>query len=224
MDVAPGTLVVYGDIACPWSTACLWNLHRARREAGLEGRVWFDLRAFPLELVNERPTPRPTLDAEVPVAGRVAPGLGWRVWQDRTDRYPVTTLLALEAVQAAKEQGPRASEALDLALRRALFAESRCISLRSVVLDVADACEAVDAATLADALDQGRARRLVIQQWKAAGPGGVAGSPHVFCPDGTGVMNPAMSMHWEGEEGVGFPVVDDFRPEAYDDLLARAAA
>ncbi len=222
MDVAPGTLVIYADLACPWATACVWNLHQARHEAGLDGRVSFDVRCFPLELVNERPTPRRTLDAEIPVVGRLSPGFGWRVWQDRTDRYPVTTLLALEAVQATKEQGLAASEALDLALRRAFFAESRCISLRSVVLDVAESCQGVDPVGLIDALDQGRARELVIEQWKAARPGGVNGSPHVFCPDGTDSANPAVTMHWEGEHGTGFPVVDEFRPDEYADLLKRA--
>jgi hypothetical protein len=60
------------------------------------------------------------------------------------------------AVRAAKEQSLRASEELDLALRQALFRDSRPLALRQEILDVAKGCERVDA--LADALDAGRAR------------------------------------------------------------------
>lgn len=50
------------------------RLHRVRDELGLGDSVRFDHRVFPLELVNGRPTPRSTLDAEIPVAGALAPG------------------------------------------------------------------------------------------------------------------------------------------------------
>lgn len=136
-DVAAGTLVVYSDIACPWSHAAVYRLHETRRRLRLEGRVAFDHRAFPLELVNSRPTPRLELDAEIPVAGALAPRAGWQLWQAPASQYPVTTLPALEAVQAAKGQGLRASEELDRGLRRAFFGESRCISMRHVILEVA---------------------------------------------------------------------------------------
>ena len=54
--------------------------------------------------------------------------LGFLPWQRPGFEWPVTALLAFEAVQAVKlTQGIEASERLDLALRRALFAESRSI-------------------------------------------------------------------------------------------------
>ena len=53
-----------------------------------------------------------------------------------------------------------------------------------------------------------------------AAPGlGVKGSPHLFLPDGTDVHNPGMELHWEGEHGIGFPVVDADDPEVYTCLL-----
>src|SRR5437868_3729976 len=134
MNVAPGTIVVWSDIACPWATLAVHRLHQARARLGLDDRTVLDHRAFPLELVNSRCTPRRVLAAEVPVAGALAPEFGWKVWQGPESEWPVTTLLALEAVQAAKEQSLWASEALDVALRRAFFADSRCISMRHVVL------------------------------------------------------------------------------------------
>jgi hypothetical protein len=136
--VAAGTVVIYSDIACPWTHVAMHRIHAARRRLGLEGRVALVHRAFPLELINRRPTPRRVLDAEIPVAGALAPDAGWQLWQAPDWEWPVTTLLALEAVRAAEVQSLRAAEELDLGLRRALFAQSRCISLLPVILDVAE--------------------------------------------------------------------------------------
>lgn len=220
---APGTVVVWSDVGCPWTHVAVARLHRVRDELGLSERVRFDHRAFPLELFNDRPTPKLVLDAEIPVAGGLEPGAGWQVWSGREWAYPVTTLPALEAVQAAKEQSLEASEELDRALRVAFFAHSRCISLRSVILSVAQGTETVDAQALAEALDDGRARRTVMDHYDAARGEGVKGSPHLFLPDGTDAHNPGIAMRWEGEEGKGFPVVECDRPEVYAELIRSAA-
>src|SRR5436309_10608431 len=163
LDVAPGTLVVYGDIACTWSHLCVHGLRRARARLELDDEVDLDLRSFPLELFNGRPTPKRTLDAEVPVVGALDPSAGWQMWQRPDFEYPVTTLPALEAVQAAKEQGLRASEELGRSLRYAFFAESRTVSLLPVILEVAKDCDGVDASALGEALDDGRARAAVME-------------------------------------------------------------
>jgi len=224
LDVAPGTVVVYGDIACPWSHLCVHGLRQARGRLGLDEQVDLDLRSFPLELFNGRPTPKRTLDAEVPVVGALDPSAGWQMWQRPDFEYPVTTLPALEAVQAAKEQGLRASEELGRALRYAFFAESRTVSLLPVILDVAKECDAVDVDALAKVLDEGRARAAVIEQRDTAERIGVKGSPHVYLPDGSDVANPGIEKHWEGDEGEGFPVIDGYDPSVYDDLIRRAAS
>jgi len=224
LDVAPGTVVVYGDIACPWSHLCVHGLRQARGRLGLDEQVDLDLRSFPLELFNGRPTPKRTLDAEVPVVGALDPSAGWQMWQRPDFEYPVTTLPALEAVQAAKEQGLRASEELGRSLRYAFFAESRTVSLLPVILDVAKGCDAVDADALATVLDEGRARAAVIEQRDTAERIGVKGSPHVYLPDGSDIANPGIEKHWEGDEGEGFPVIDGYDPSVYDDLIRRAAS
>src|SRR5438270_3287834 len=224
LDVTPGTLLVYGDIACAWSHLCVHGLRTARRRLGLDDDVVLDLRSFPLELFNGRATPKRTLDAEVPVVGALDPSAGWQVWQRPDFEYPVTTLPALEAVQAAKEQGLRASEELGRALRYAFFAESRTISLVPVILDAAKQCDGVDARALSDALTEGRARAMVLEQRDTAERIGVKGSPHVYAPDGSDVANPGIEKHWEGEEGKGFPVIDSYDPSIYDDLIKRAAS
>jgi predicted DsbA family dithiol-disulfide isomerase len=216
------TIVIWSDIGCPWARLAVERLHRSRDAHGLVDAVLFDHRAFPLELVNRRPTPKNVLDAEVPVVAAADAEVAWRQWDAPPWTWPVTTLPALEAVQAAKEQGIAAAERLDLALRRALFAQSRCVSMRSVVLDVADEAEGVEVEPLADALDTGRACAAVIEQWRAAEAGPVKGSPHLFLPDGSDVPNPGIEMHWEGGHDHGCPVVDRDDPSVYDAIFEAA--
>jgi predicted DsbA family dithiol-disulfide isomerase len=224
MEVAPDTIAVWSDLHCPWAHVAVWRLWDARRRLGLEGRIRFDHRIFPLELFNNEPTPYRTIAAELPVCGGLAPRAGWQVWDAPMSAWPVTTLLPMEAVQAAKEQSSEASEQLDRALRRAFFAESRCISLRHVILEVANACESVDVGALAAALDDGRARHRIAEDWAVARGDEVDGSAHLFLADGTNAQNPGTRFHWEGgEEGIGLPVIDADDPSAYDDLVRRAA-
>jgi predicted DsbA family dithiol-disulfide isomerase len=224
IDVAPGTIVAFTDIACPWAGVAVHRLHAARSRLGLEGEVELDHHAFSLELVNRRPISKRVLDSEVPVAGALVPDAGWQMWHRPAEEWPVTTLPALEAVQAAKAQGLGASAALDRALRRALFVESRCVALRAVVVEVARSCPEIDADALAEALDDGRARRQVMDDLARAQSDEVQGSPHLFLPDGSDVHNPGVQFHWQGAHGRGFPVVDADDPSVFDDLLRRAAA
>lgn len=221
MDVTAGTIVVWSDIGCPWAHLAVYRLRETRRRLGLDGAVTLDHRAFPLEVVNERPTPKRTLDAEIPVAGALEPGAGWQMWQERPEWYPVTTLPALEAVQAAKEQGPAASEALDAALRRAMFGESRCISMVHVILGVAREA-GIDDRELGEALADGRSRRHLSEQARRARSDEIAGSPHLFLPGGTDVHNPGIDMRWEGEPGTGFPVVLADDAGVYEGILRAA--
>jgi predicted DsbA family dithiol-disulfide isomerase len=224
MDVPPGTIVVFSDIGCPWAHAAVWRLVDARRRLRLTDRVAIDHRAFPLELFNSEPTPRATVDAEWPVAASLAPRAGWSAWRGRSDGWPVTMLPAMEAVQAAKAQSLEASAELDRALRRAFFAESRCVSLRHVILEIANECEGVDVAALAAALDDGRSRRALFEQWEIAKTDAVTGSPHFFLPDGGDMHNPGVTMRWEADDGRGggFPVIESTAPGAYDELVLRA--
>ena len=223
IEVAPKTIVVYADITCPWAHLAVYRLHAARSKLDLDDEVRFDVRAFPLELFNEQATPKNILDAEISVAGALDPDAGWQMWQRPESEYPVTSLPALEAVQAAKEQGLAASEQLDRRLRVGFFGESRVISLRHEILDLAAEVDVVDADALGEALDSGRARAAVMEQKAAAESDTVTGSPHLFFPDGSDVHNPGIDMEWEGEHGKGFPIVTQDRPEVYLELVEKAA-
>jgi predicted DsbA family dithiol-disulfide isomerase len=188
---------------------------------GFIDRVVLDLRAFPLELFNGRPTPKKTLDKEVTAIAEIEPGLGWTGWNEDDHKYPGTVLLALEAVQAAKRQSPAASEQLDLALRRAFFVESRPIYLLAEIMSIATTCPGVDEDMLGKLLSEGTARSDVMEQ-KGQGEGDeVKGSPHFFLPDGSDIHNPGVEMHWD--EASRRPVIDKDEPEVFENIVDRAA-
>jgi predicted DsbA family dithiol-disulfide isomerase len=224
VNVAPGTLQVWSDLGCPWSHAVVWRLWDARRRLGLEHRVRFDHHAFPLELFNAEPTPRWHIDVEAPVVETIAPRAGWQPWAASDSVWPVTLLPPMEAVQAAKLQSLEASEALDRGLRRALYGESRCISLRHVILEVASGTDSVDVASLAAALDDGRARRVLLDDWRTAQGDQVRGSAHLFAPDGSNEQNPGIGIGWEDDgSAYGRYWIERDDPSAIDDLVRRAA-
>jgi predicted DsbA family dithiol-disulfide isomerase len=224
VEVTPGTIAIWSDIGCPWAHLAVHRLHETRRSLGLVDAVTFAHRPCPLELFNDRVTPRKTLAAEVPVVGARAPEAGWQEWDAPEWEWPVTMLPALEAVQAVCAQDVRAAEELDLALRVAFFGESRCISMRHVILEVASKCDRVDGDALAGALDDGVARRTVMARFEEADRSGeVEGSPHLFLPDGTNAHNPGIDVHWEQGPSGRHPVIDRDDPAIYEDLLRRAA-
>jgi predicted DsbA family dithiol-disulfide isomerase len=223
MQVAPGTVVIWSDIGCPWAHIAVWRLHHARSRLGLDEHVRFDHRVFPLELFNSQPTPREELEAELDACASIAPRAGWQPWAAPSWAWPATMLPPMEAVQVAKEQGLGASEQLDRGLRRAFWGESRCISMRHVILEVAAECDGIDLAALADGLDSGRARRTLFDDWEIAKGDEVRGSPHLFAPDGWSAQNPGLRMTWREEGGHWIPTIHRDRPEIYDEILGRAA-
>lgn len=221
---SPDTLAVWTDLNCSFAHLAVHRLHETRERLGLTGVVHFDHRAFPLELFNLSVNERPGVDSEISVVGALEPTAGWRLWQGPDWRYPVTMLPALEAVQAAKEQGWTASEQLDRALRRAFWRDSRCISLRHVILEVAAGTGVVDVDDLAARLDSGSSRSAVLAQFAAARGDRVVCSPHVFLADGTNLANPGVEVHWvNGGFGEGYPTIDSDDPAVYEQLLLDAA-
>ncbi len=218
MEENDRVFILWADIGCPWAHAAVfrWGQERARR--GLDETVALDVRSFPLELFNRRATPKRTLDAEIPVAGSLAPEAGWTMWQRQPYDYAVSTLLALEAVQAAKVQGLRASEELDAALRRAFFGESRNISLHHVIVEVAESVPGLDAGAIHGDLRSGSARRLVFEQMEEAERSEVKGSPHFFF-GGHDWHNPGVQMKWIGKAGEGFPVIEKDDPGVFSEMF-----
>ncbi|HCA88132.1 MAG TPA: dithiol-disulfide isomerase [Streptomyces sp.] len=218
-------VTVWSDVGCPWASLALHTLHAAADERGQEVRI--DHRAFPLELFNRRPTLKHIVEPEVIVIAARRPELGWRIWSPPESDYPSSTLLAMEAVQAAKTPvvgGLRASDELDSALRHAFFADSRCISIVTEILDIATACEYVDANALAEALERGVGRAEVYEHWRTAAGAGVQGSPQLFAADGYAAHNPGADFEWTADQNAGgLPRLDAYDSSWTQDLLDRLA-
>jgi predicted DsbA family dithiol-disulfide isomerase len=215
-------LVLYSDIVCPWATVMVLRLLEARDRAGAQDDLTIGHRALPLELEHQKPIPRRIVDAEIPLCATLTPLFGWSIWQGRSEEYPVTVLAALEAVQAAAAQSATAAEQLDLALRRAFFVNSRCISMRHEILVAARTCDAVDAAKIAAALDAGTYRPVVSAQFAQARADRVPCSGTIIRADGTMACNPATETRWLGGDfprGTPTVVADD--PAIFDRIVAE---
>lgn len=216
-------LEMWSDLHCPYAYLAAFRLRRALAEAhDVEVRH----RALAIEWVDRKATPKDILDAESPFVFTQEPDLDWQPWSDAPWRWPATMWPTFEAVKAAEAQGWRAAHELDWALRRAFFAESRCISLRHVILDVAREVPALDAQRLERDWDAGVAKARVIEEarrgWETLD---LQLSPTFVLPDGTRVENPG-SCHVELDEERGHrvrrvvPPKEDAR-EAYRAMLAR---
>lgn len=220
IDVSPHTVVLFADIGCPWAHRAVYRLHEARSRHGLEDEVDFDIRSFPLEIINEQPTPKKTLDAEISVLRELDADAGWQMWHEDLFTYPVTTLLPMEAVHAAKVQGRGISDRFDRALRLAFFRDSRCVSMQHVVLDIAETIEGLDTDALKKGLSAGTHRRRIFEDMAAAKAGEVKGSPHVFVA-GEKFHNPGVEMRWD--KGKGVPVIEADDVSVYDRIMKLAA-
>lgn len=219
--VSPGTVVAFTDVMCGWSTLAFHRFYQARAAAGLDDQLTLDPQLFLLEDVNQMALNTKIIEGEKPVIGALAEELDFKPWQRDPSEYPVTSLPANEAVHAVKEQSARAAEQLDMALRLAFWRDSRCISMRHEILDIAAGCDRVDVDQLRDALDTGRARGPMMRAYEACRDS-VQGSPHFFLPDGSSMHNPGIKMHQVGSPGAGFLVVDSDNSDVYADLVRRA--
>lgn len=221
VNADPRTVTVWSDIGCPWATLALHTLRGAIAERGAD--VLIDHRVFPLELFNSEPTPKLIVDSEIVVIGAMVPELGYRLWTGTESNYPVTMLPPMEAVQAAKLPevgGLRASDELDAGLRKAFYTDRRCVSIPSVILDVASQCAHVDVAALDTAIRRGEGRAAIYEQWEIAKGDTVQGSPHLFTAGGYAAHNPGVTFTWNGSpyEG-GFANLTAHDPSWVQELL-----
>lgn len=221
----PVTITMWADLGCPWATLALDTLHAEAQRLRIELLV--DHRVFPLELFNKMPTPKHIVESEIVAIAGQLPDLGWRLWQEPAATYPVTMLPAMEAVQAAKDPGIgglAASDQLDAALRRAYLAQSRCISMPSVILEVADECPLVDTDRLADAIARGAGRAEVYRDWREAKETPIQGSATLYGSDGVAVHNPGATYRWSkpgGPADGGFPVLESYSRTWAAEMLGR---
>src|SRR5215204_5737120 len=126
---------MFADLSCPFA----YVVHHAWREvrADFSDRVELAHKCRALEYVKQTPTPKPTVEAELTILLMHDPDFPYLPWLGLESEWPVTILPAFEAVKCAERQGSSVADDLAWEIRSAFFAESRCISMRHTLLDLA---------------------------------------------------------------------------------------
>ena len=212
---------VWSDIHCPWAYVAVHRLRRARDIHGLD--VVFVPRAWPLEWVNRRGTPRDIVTTETAALAGHEPELFTAY---TGESWPSTFLPAFELVAAARRlYGVRAAEDVDFALRLAFFRDGVDVSIRAGLADALVIASGLNAdivpAEVEDAWLRTNPRADVAEDFRASGGLPIQGSPQIFWPDGSTTHTPGMTgHHWRG----GLVHIGHTDPdEAGRLLLARTA-
>lgn len=211
----PSIVAVYSDLGCPWAFTAIHRLRRARDAHGLD--VVFDPRAWPLEWVNERATPRHVVEPETAVLAQHEPDLFSKF---RGDSWPSTLLPAFELVAAARRvAGVRAAEDVDYHVRLRFFRHSADVALRHELRRALDDA-GMDAAAMLEAWRSEPVRADVVADLEAGRALPIQGSPQIFWPDGSTTHNPGMTDHtWVR----GIPRIATTDPGAAERLLLAHA-
>ncbi len=134
--------------------------------------------------MNRQPTPKPILDNETPILMLEEPDIPYQPWHRPASEWPVTMWPTFEAIKCAERQDYDLADDLAWAIHTAFFAESRCISLRHVLFELAEGV-GVDLARFGDDFDRGVTKRLVLDEaqegWERLR---VEGSPTFVLADG----------------------------------------
>jgi predicted DsbA family dithiol-disulfide isomerase len=180
--MAPPVIAMYADLACPYAYVSAYRLRKLLAEG--HGPVVIVHKSLALEYVNREPTPKALLEQELPYLVREEPGIPYQPWQRPESEWPVTMWPAFEAVKCAERQSLALADELDWALRVAFFAESRCISMRHVLFELAEQV-GLDMGNFAFDFDRGVTKYQVLQEaqegWERLH---VAGSPTFVLPSG----------------------------------------
>jgi predicted DsbA family dithiol-disulfide isomerase len=191
---------VWSDIHCPWALITVHRLRQARAHLGAQ--VSFVPRAWPLEWVNERGTPRGIVAAETAVLASHEPDL-FNAYAN--DSWPSTFLPAFELVAAARRcHGPAVAEDVDYALRLAFFRDSLDVSivagLRRALGIAASLNGGIDAEAVMSTWTDSPVRADVAADFRDSRQLPIQGSPQIFWPDGSTTHNPGMTDHyWRGD-------------------------
>lgn len=186
----PIHIAMYADLHCPYAYLSAYRLRKLRDE--YRGRIIIEHKSLSLEYVNREPTPKHVLDQETPLLMLEEPDIPYQLWHRSLSEWPVTMWPAFEAVKCAERQSLELADELDWAIRTAFFAESRCISMRDVLLGLAEKV-GVERERFAGDFDHGVAKYQVLQEaregWERLK---VEGSPTFVLPSGKQYSNVAL--------------------------------
>lgn len=193
------TVDIWSDIHCPWAYIAVHRLRRARDAHGLD--VVFAPRAWPLEWVNRRGTPRDIVTTETAALAAHEPGL-FSAYTGES--WPSTFLPAFELVAATRRlHGDRAAEDVDFALRLAFFRDGVDVSIQAGLHDALVIATGLNADVVPDEIEEAwlttNPRADVAEDFRVSGGLPIQGSPQIFWPDGSTTHNPGMTDHrWQG--------------------------
>ncbi|MBV9229177.1 MAG: DsbA family protein [Chloroflexi bacterium] len=186
----PVQIALYSDVHCPYAYLTVYRLRKLRDE--YEGRITIEYKSLALEYVNKRSTPKHVLDNETPILMLEEPDIPYQPWHGRENEWPVTMWPAFEAIKCAEHQGQEQAAELDWSIRVAFFAESRCISMRHVLFELAEKV-GLDMQRFASDFDSGVTKRSVLQDAQAGWEQlKVEGSPTFVLPSGKQISYPGL--------------------------------
>ncbi len=154
-------IAMYADLACPYAYVSAYRLRKLRLDD--PDPIAIAHKSLALEYINREPTPYALLKKELPYLVHEEPDIPYQPWQRPESEWPVTMWPAFEAVKCAERQSLALADALDWALRVAFFAESRCISMRHVLFEVAEQV-GLDMSRFAFDFDRGETKYQVLQE------------------------------------------------------------
>ena len=179
------TVEVFAEILCPFTHVGLRTLVDRRRELG-HTEPLLRIRAWPLELINDKPLDAHHVSSEVAaLRATVRPDLfaGFSV-----DTFPRTSMPAFALAAAAERSGDTTLiEEVGLALRDSVFEKGLDIGEPEVVAAVA-------ARFGLQPLDAEETSAVVRADWEEGRARGVVGSPHFFTDDGAGRFCPVLDI------------------------------
>lgn len=178
----PISIALYADLACPYAYLTAYRVRKLRDE--YRGQIVIEHKSLALEYVNREPTAKGLLEREISLLLREEPDIPSQPWRRPASEWPVTMWPAFEAVKCAERQSLELADELDWAIRVAFFAQSRCISLRHVLLEIAREV-GLEMDRFAADFDRGVSKYQVLQEaqdgWERLR---VEGSPTFVLPSG----------------------------------------
>lgn len=194
-----------------------------------EDRLHLKWRAFPLEIINDRPAPRHIVDQEWPLIAVQEPLSPCRSWPH--EEYLRTTLRAYQAYASAYAQDPEKARVYDLKIRRGFFYEGRRVDEDAVLCELAEEA-GLDASKVRADLEAGVFEEGVMDDYREAmrlrdEEDMPMTSPTLIFQSGEAVFNPyASDKTIEGgklTEVHAPPAYGEAVYAGYREILARAA-
>lgn len=194
-----------------------------------EGRLHLKWRAFPLEVINDRPAPRYIVDQEWPLIAVQEPLSPCRSWPN--EEYLRTTIPAFQAYASAYSQDPEKARVYDLNIRRGFFYDGRRVDEGEVLCGMAEEA-GLDASKVRADLEAGAHEEGVMDDYREAmrlrdEEDMPMTSPTLIFPSGEAVFNPYASDKTieDGKltEVHAPPAYGEAVYAGYREILARAA-